>query len=185
MARVDQCKFCEGFTLTVINTYKHRWFSCNDCGNIFRQKKAKYLLEFIPENVFKVIPSRKARRFLSSTLKRKSDCAIFYDYYLDETQGQSVTSKGTKWEGQADKLVLEMKKLGINLTGKNILDISGGPGFLAQELSPLCKKVFVTEYSEIAVDRISKHLGISAIKYDFNNDDIGSLIHEKFDVVLI
>jgi 2-polyprenyl-3-methyl-5-hydroxy-6-metoxy-1,4-benzoquinol methylase len=65
------------------------------------------------------------------------------------------------------------------------LDISGEPGFLIKEVSPICDRAVVTGYSQEVVDRMKNTLKIDAVRYDFNKDDIGEVVNCKFDVVLI
>lgn len=182
MTNQYQCQFCGGLGSSSINTYKHKWICCDNCGNIVRQQKPKYLFERMPEAFFRILPRGQ---FFSQSLKRKKEGADFYNYYLDENQKQKITQDGTKWEGEMTKLITQLAKFDINITNKNVLDISGGPGFFAQALSNICKKVVVTEYGEISVLRMKEYLGVNAIKYDFNTDNIDTLLQDVFDVVFI
>ncbi|MBW3595861.1 MAG: class I SAM-dependent methyltransferase [Planctomycetes bacterium] len=184
MIRDEQCPFCENARLTIIQTYKHRWISCNNCGNVQRRQKARYAFECLPDFLFRLLPGRIGR-FLSMSFKRKAQGEDYYDYYLAGAETGRATAHGTKWEGETERLTQRLADLGVDLRGKSVLDLSGGPGFVAQELSQICRKVVVTEYSRLAVERMRKHLGVDAIRYDYNCDDISELVEEKFDVVLI
>jgi 2-polyprenyl-3-methyl-5-hydroxy-6-metoxy-1,4-benzoquinol methylase len=182
MTTLNECRLCTCQDLSQINTYKHIWFSCDECGNIFRQQKKNYFLNCLPEALFKLIPKTK-REIIINCFKKKKTGEEFYNYYLHEEQ--KTTTKGTPWENELPKLTQELKSLNIDLQGKAILDLSGGPGFLAQELKDIARKVLVTEFSQGSVERMKKILNIDAIRFDYNTDDLSQITTEKFDIVLI
>lgn len=177
-----ECHFCNCRHVTVITTYKHLWLSCNDCGNIVRRRKTRYFFDFLPTGIYRFLPKGDS---LGKIFGHNKDGADFYDYYLDERQGQKLTAQGTIWEGQLQKLRQELSSYHIDLSGRSVLDISGEPGFLAQELTALGCRTVVTGYSHKSVERMESFLNVNAIKYDFNADDISTLLSEQFDVVLI
>ncbi|MFA6129457.1 MAG: methyltransferase domain-containing protein [Candidatus Omnitrophota bacterium] len=181
MNNQSECEFCGGKKATVINTYKHYWVYCTNCGNIVRRRKKTYLLEFIPKSIFLKLPKGKT---LFSMLNRNKDKDAFYDYYLGDNQGQGIVRR-TKWEGELESLTKELSRFDISLQNKRVLDISGGPGFLVQDLKNICKEAVVTEYSQVAVDRMKDLLKVNAVKFDYDTDKIGKVVNGKFDIVLI
>ncbi|MBM3262258.1 MAG: methyltransferase domain-containing protein [candidate division Zixibacteria bacterium] len=112
-----------------------------------------------------------------------------YDYYLDEDQsirgGYNLSSKGTKWEGESEYVQDELNGWGVLLKDKKVIEISGGPGYFAKELSPVSRKWVVTEYSQVSAERMRNILGLEAIKFDFNSDDLSKIVDDTFDIVLL
>lgn len=178
---VNKCIFCGYAKITLINTYKHYWVYCEVCGNAVRFRKERYIFDFIPKRFLSKLPKGSTLFFLLNRQKDKED---FYDYYLENNQ-MHVSAQGTKWEGELDSLTKELLKFDISLKDKKVLDISGGPGFLAQELKNICKEVVVTEYSQVSVDRMKNILKLDVFKYDYNSDEINRIINNQFDIVLI
>jgi 2-polyprenyl-3-methyl-5-hydroxy-6-metoxy-1,4-benzoquinol methylase/predicted RNA-binding Zn-ribbon protein involved in translation (DUF1610 family) len=176
----QKCAFC-GAKSTRINTYKHYWSYCPECGNAVRFRKDRYMFDFVPKHLFFKLPKGNTLFLL---LNRKKDKEAFYDYYLEDNQ-VNATAKGTKWEGELDSLTKELLKFGISLKDKKVLDISGGPGFLAQDLKNICKEVVVTEYSQVSVERMKNILKLKVLKFDYDSDEISKIINDKFDIVLI
>ena len=188
------CPFCGGYNATQIRTYKSIWVSCDNCGNITRKLKDKFLLEFIPKWVWGPLSSQqkmnptglRARIYYAIY---KSEDANLYDYYLSESQdvrgGFSLSSTGTKWEGESQSVINELKEWDVTLEDKNVLEISGGPGYFAKELSPFCKRWVVTEYSQVSADRMREIFNLDAVKFDLNSDDLAESVDETFDVIFL
>jgi len=178
-----KCPICRGHSETTINTYKHYWISCNDCGNVFRQRKTKYFIpRILPNFISNRIPTRIKRHFFPMK-EVIEDESKFYDYYSDASSRGNA--KGTKWEGQLNGIKERLGRCGVDLRGKKILDISGGPGFVVKELEGVAKRAVVTEFSQISVDGMKKNLGVEAVKFDYNKDKLHEVIKDKFDIVLI
>jgi len=179
-----KCPNCNRVNGTKINTYKHYWITCNKCGTVIRERKNHYPFDNWP---FRPIIQKTPLRFLyGKTLLSMKEVIgnkkHFYDYYHD-TAKQGV--KGTKWEKVNQRVFADLERYCIDIKGKSILDISGGPGFLTKELSRLAKRAVVTEFSQYAVDGMKKALGIEAIKFDYNSDQIHECIDGKFDIIFI
>jgi 2-polyprenyl-3-methyl-5-hydroxy-6-metoxy-1,4-benzoquinol methylase len=145
-------------------------------------KRDQYFWEFIPLSIIRALP---LGRKLAQYFTHFKDGEDFYDYYLDPQQGQTLNRAATKWRSETQDLVQQLNLNGIELHGKRVLDISGGPGFLAQDLSKVCSSVLVTELSHQVTERMTSALAVRAIKFDFNSDDLSSVVAEKFDLVLI
>ena len=189
------CRFCGGNEASDIKTYKSIWTSCDNCGNIIRHLRDRFPLEWIPKWIWGPLDGKqkmnptKMRAKIYYALYNKSDVDTIYDYYLDETQeargGFSLSSTGTKWEGESQSVTNELKEWDVSLKDKNVLEISGGPGYFAKELSPFCKRWVVTEYSQISADKMRDTLGLETIKFDYNSDYLPALIDETFDIVFL
>ena len=83
---------------------------------------------------------------------------------------------------EADDQFRWMEDLGIEWQGKRILCISTAPGVFAAKAAKSAD-VVVTEYSPGVVDAMSKHLGLNAVLYDFNSDELEDVVDGKFDLI--
>ena len=188
--RSSSCIYCNSSSYSKINTYKHIWWSCNNCGNILCENRSSYIFEFLPKYLSKFIHGEylnkvryvRGLKNLISDLGRGSNSIDLYDTYLDDGK---VDSSGTAWEGISSQLMEEFESYGLSFSDKNVLDVSGGPGYVIKELSQHCNKAVVTEYSPSTVRRMSEILGMESYQYDFNKDRISDVVNDKFDVVLI
>jgi SAM-dependent methyltransferase len=84
-----------------------------------------------------------------------------------------------------DQVLDTLKYFNYDITGRRILDISGGPGFVPGHLNKLASECCTTEHSELAANAISEHFGIRAKRFDYNKDNINEVYDEKFDLILI
>lgn len=103
MKNLFKCPICGGVSGTTINTYKHYWISCNDCGNIFRHRKNKYLIpRILPEFIYNKMPLTFKRALLPMK-DVIEDESKFYDYYLDilssPNNAKGKTERIEKWGG--------------------------------------------------------------------------------------
>ena len=188
------CQFCGGTEAERINSYKSYWISCNNCGNIKRILKDRFPLEFLPKWIFGSLSKRDKIKPISIRGKLRyalfrNGTDTFYDYYLEESQkvmgGFSLSSKGTKWEGESEYVLKELQDWNINIKDKKVLEISGGPGYFAKELQQNCKRWTVSELSELSVNRMKNKLNLDAIKFDINSDDISNLVDDTFDIIFM
>jgi len=178
-----KCPVCGGCSKTGIDSYKHTWVSCNDCGNVFRKRKERYLFSrLIPHNIARMFLSDRLRSNLYAMEDIREDESLFYDYYASVS---ATNVEETKWAPLFDKLRNNLGKYGVDMTDKKVLDISGGPGFLTREIAKIAKKAVVTEYSQVSVDGMIKNLGINAVKFDYNTDDLSNVVSDKFDIIII
>ena len=97
-----ECIVCGGSSMSLINSYKHHWLSCNDCGNIFRKIKKRY---FIPRILHrgianKILPSG-AINMLYPMQEVIEEERRFYDYYDDASKSKV---EETKWFGQVEQI---------------------------------------------------------------------------------
>lgn len=182
MIKNRSCSYCSSTEFSVINTYKHHWLSCNDCGNMVRERKSAYLLERLPKFLRKKLPVA----FQKALFREQNviqDEANYYSYYGDTSANGSAA--GTKWRDEFETLVSQLARHNVELSDKDVLDISGGPGFVVKQLHGVARRAVVTEFSQAAVDGMVKHLGIEGAKYDFNSDRLNEVVVGKFDVVLV
>lgn len=180
----ENCVACGGKVLAPIHTYKSVWRACGTCGAIRRERKASYLAHHIP-GVDRVVRGEGMRRILLGEASVRERPSAFYDYYRDSC---ARGAGGTKWENEYDVLEDELGRFGFSLDVPRLLDVSGGPGFLAQKLTRMGVDVVVTEFSPYAVSAMEEVLGVKARTFDYNVDELPSVLSEAnraFDAVLV
>lgn len=179
----DACGCCGSTERERLRSYKHWWWWCTDCGNVVRERRSVYLAErCLPRSVSGALPMRVRKALLREEDVVKDE-AKYYDYYA--TVSALGDSRGTKWERETETLQHQLSRYGVTLSGREVLDISGGPGYLARDLGATAKRVVVTEYSDDSVQGMRTNLGVDARKYDFNADVLSSCVDGRFDLVLV
>jgi ubiquinone/menaquinone biosynthesis C-methylase UbiE len=136
----------------------------------------------VPENIAKkIMPLGMFYHYYTRESVYEDEKSV-YDYYADVIK-KPIT--GTKWEVYPSKFDSFFKKYNIDLSDKKILEISGGPGYLAKHLEKKCKKIVVTELTERSCKGMSDALSMEVVKYDYNNDKIDLLfLKGSFDVII-
>ena len=162
-----------------INTYKSRWLQSKKTGNYIRIQKSKYPLQWIDSGIIRKIPKI---RYLAQMLGRKPQGVDYYKYYVDILTGGD---RG-KWQNEFLRVRRQIESLGLELEGKVILDISGEPGFFAQDAREVCETVDVTAFAEEVALAITDVLSISAKKYDFQSDNLNILYEQAaYDFIFV
>lgn len=178
------CSNCSSVNLSTVPTYKHYWHGCNDCGTVHRERRARYPLDIPPVRtlITRTILNRIFGRTLLPVPEVVEEGRKYYDFYA---QAAAAGAAGTKWEPLTNRRLADFAKHGIEVAGKSVLEISGGPGFLAKAMQAVAERVVVTEFSEQAAEGMALSLGIEAVKYDYNSDSLEQCVIGPFDVVLI
>ncbi len=159
------------------DSYKSIWHE-DEAGNYRRRQKQTYPLEFLCPEFFKNIPKLKA---LYRFIGKKEQGVDYYKYYVD------VIKSGINKQNWEKEHVLVEKELQefTSLENKRIQDVSGEPGFFAQDLKKKGNEVIVTAFAEEVSQAIISELGLSTITYDFNCHELSKIIEGKFDIVFI
>ena len=182
--RAIVCPICKGAKFSSVRTYKHDWHQCDVCETVMRERRPHYTLDIAP--IRWLIKHTILDRIYGRTLLRVHEVVaqenVFYDLYGDVA---AAGTNGTKWEPLAAMRLADFARHGIDINNKSVLEISGGPGFLAQVMQKVAKRVVVTEFSRSAAEGMAKHLGVEAVKFDYNSDRIDDRVTGPFDVVLI
>ena len=183
------CAICRKSGLvSEIDTYKSTWFLCGGCGCYSRAQKKGYPFEraasilLVP---FGRVP--KLNGFLQS-LGRKKQGVDFYRYYSE----QLASGERGPWAGQSDMVTAELRGAGLlqDWTDQKVLEISGEPGFFAQDLMQSGADVMVSAFADDVSRAMSERLGIKTFTYDFNADDIIRKVEatgnvEAFDYIFV
>jgi 2-polyprenyl-3-methyl-5-hydroxy-6-metoxy-1,4-benzoquinol methylase len=175
------CSNCNSLEVYVVNSYKHHCLICRDCSNVTHVKKNnKLLFEYIFNRKLakKLLPPKAFMRLFSD--KDDFEYEKFYDAFILETN--NVTEKRLS---DINQVLDTLNYFNYDITGKKILDISGGPGFVPGHLNKIALECCTTEHSELAAQAISNHFGIRAKRFDYNKDNITEIYNEKFDLILI
>lgn len=178
---LSECPVCKSKSLAKFNSYKHTCYACADCNSIFHKKKnGKYLLEwFLPVKFLsKILPRQVVMRLFHAP--KNFDPSDFYDAY----KKQSLNPSSIKIS-QANQIQDILNLNNINIKNFEILDISGGPGLVASKFKDKCKRIIVTEFSDLSVKAMKENLNVEAIKFDYKNDKIEKIVNGKFDLVMV
>jgi ubiquinone/menaquinone biosynthesis C-methylase UbiE len=176
------CPACQQLTTCTVDTYKHLWHWC-DCGNVTRERRSSYAFaESVPLPVSeRVLPDRLISMLYPDEFVRSGE-RHFYDYYAQAAQ---LELSETKWNIQYERIASRFRQWDIELSGRKFLDISGGPGFLTREVAKVAERAVVTEFSSDATAGMNKHLGVEAVTFDYNSDQLSRVLDGPFDVILI
>lgn len=164
----------------IIDTYKSVWYQ-DSIGNYKREQKQRYPYERIAELLNKTPIINKLAHF--SLIGRKPQGVDYYRTYTKFI----LERKG--WENEFPPIDDRFNQLGTSLDGKNILDISGEPGFFAEALMKKypSSHILVTAFADDVAETMQDHLqNVDAVKFDYNTDHIATICKDqKFDVIFV
>lgn len=151
-------------------TYKHVWFIDDKSGEVFIKNRKRAPLDFLARHMTRF-------RILSNDRNIEKNPVVFYEG--DSPLGQKFLSR--------EDIEVQVKRAqdfwnffrqnGLDLSGKSILDVSGGNGVFARTLLNLgAKRVQITELSPAAVDYAKNELGLEAKVCDLNLHHLTDLL---------
>jgi len=153
--------------LVRIVTLKHTWLISLRSGNAWSKHRSWNPLGWLPHKYL-----GRRRDVLAKHDK-------IYDYFTSPAH--------VAWSKQEATLLLAamIDRLQIPLTGRSVLDISGGNGHVADALRQRGARVTLTEYNDAAIEYARANLGVESVKYDFQTDLLSQLFRTPFDIVLL
>lgn len=161
-----------------IDTYKSIWIHDLETGNYERIQKELYPLEFLG-NSFAKIPKLRA---LTPFLSKKPQGVDFYKYYTHIIENEL---RG-KWENELEPIQTRLNSLDISLKAKDILDISGEPGFFAHDLQQVAHRVVVTAFAAEVAKAMKDKFSLESYKYDFQTDCLADIFQQQtFDFIFV
>jgi 2-polyprenyl-3-methyl-5-hydroxy-6-metoxy-1,4-benzoquinol methylase len=169
----DICPVCGGTTISTIEVLVSWWMECIHCGNSFRRPKSEIVVA--PE-IWETLMLDSGR------LLNRMDKGATYDLFGTDEYFASRNHHAEFLELRRDVF----DRFGLVIPGKRILDISGGPGGVAMELSRHGAACHITEISPTGVAFMRDKLNLPAIKFNYSCDDISAFYPGNFfDIVMI
>lgn len=160
---VHTCVACNGRDIFSLSTYKRLWYCCRSCGTAVSEQKSLYPLAFLPYADLKK----------GVTLDEEK----MYDYFVEQVH--------IDWSEREGKEFIEdyLRPAGVDVSGKNLLDISGGNGHFIKAIEDLGARVTLTEINRKAIDYAKQKHGFDVVEYNLNLHDLQSVTKRKFDVI--
>ncbi len=175
-----QCRFCEDPNGRVVrySNFKHYWYRCVSCGTMWRKGKEKLPGEKMLKLLRKTpIISKITNRLIPTYFERQGSEIEAYENYgklffrvLDPTPGDEMFEvKRRRYLDEASDFLQLVKRNGIDISGKSLLDISGGPGTFAHFIKTAVGKIVVSEYGAQSAEAMKKYLhGVHVLHADIN-----------------
>jgi len=186
-----KCKICiEEANFDSVDTYKHIWYFCKNCKNIFSKKKLnvdsklkKKLINFLS----KITNQDRLKRLL---LNNDTSGNEFYNYTGDIPKDggshfptkNSIFNKWSEYDEDFIKYLIDQK---VDLNSKKILSISDEPGLIVNKLEKYTSKknITITAYDKKTANLMSKKLNCKVLKYDLNKDNLSKIVNDNFDLI--
>ena len=176
------CKICKKTTsCEKINSYKHYWYYCLSCKNIFSEKKDKFFFDnfFLRKLVNIISKITNINRLNKLLLRSNISGPEFYDYE------SAINNKiYNKWNDYDYKFLDYLKKNNIDLKNKSIISISDEPGFIGEKIKKYTNNILFTALNENTAKLMNEKIGIKTVKYDLNEDYIYNITDQKYDVII-
>lgn len=160
-----KCTECGGINLREVATYKRIWRLCADCGTGVPTQRQRYPFAFLPHPKFKTPADQ--------------DQQSIYDYFVDPFHIQYSIDTAHEF------LAKHIKPSQIELTGKRVLDVSGGNGHFLKEIEKQGAIVALTEINKRSIDHAKQLHGFDVYQFDFNSQRIHEVVQGSFDIVLL
>jgi ubiquinone/menaquinone biosynthesis C-methylase UbiE len=121
-------------------------------------------------------------------LTKKAQGVDFYKYYTKVIESGIQGDRG-KWINEFDSLHSRLKQdANLLINQKNILDLSGEPGFFGFDAKKVenGNNVVVTAFAEEVAQAMKDKLDLESYKFDFNNDTLSRLFTGNlFDIIFV
>jgi hypothetical protein len=162
------CSICQSKNVSTINTYKHLWRVCNYCGVAFSRAKKRLPLSFLP---FSQLKNQKELLENPSKVYKFSNPS---EEAIKEAEEQAALL--------SDEWINLCK---IDLTGKKLIEISGGNGHFLNSLRKFSIKPFHTELNPSDVEYVKTKLKIDSKPFNFYKNNLQNIFPDKFDIILL
>ena len=138
----------------------------------------------VPRSVAQRIPrTASAVTLLYPDTEVVADERRRFDHY-DTFSAVDVST--TSWAGQIESITSRLRDHDAGFEGREVLDISGGPGFMTAHFAEHgARRAVVTEVSQGAVDGMRRNLPIEVVKFDYQGDRLRDVVEGMFDLVVI
>ena len=160
-----KCTECGGANLRAVTTYKRIWRLCSDCGTGVPTQRDRYPFAFLPHPKFKMPAGQ--------------DQQSIYDYFVDPFHIRYSIDTAHEF------LAKHVRPNQIDLSGKRVLDVSGGNGHFIKEIEKQGAVVSLTEINKRAIEHAKELHGFNVYEFDFNAQRIHEIVNDTFDLVLL
>ena len=185
------CKIClENINNEYIDTYKHKWFFCKKCKNIFSIKKTNQdskLKKILVNLISRVSNQNRLKKLLLNNNIQGND---FYNYTsnIPAEGGSHFPVKDSvfdKWSKIDRNFIKHLNEQKINLNSKKILSISDEPGLIVEELAKYTSKenITLTAFDQKTANLMSQNLSCKVFRYDLNKDILSKVVNNSFDLI--
>jgi SAM-dependent methyltransferase len=157
------CKTCNERDIFTLDTYKRLWHCCRTCGTAESRQKSSYLLSFLP--------------YADLQKDHVMDEEKMYDYFVDQIHIDWSEREGREFISNY------LQPSGLDVSGKDLLDISGGNGHFIKQIEKLGARITLTEINRRTIDYARQQHGYEVLEYNLNEHDLPSLTQRQFDIV--
>jgi ubiquinone/menaquinone biosynthesis C-methylase UbiE len=168
-----------------VKTLKHIWYCCNACGSASRDDRPDFEHTFAFRTSVKTLTKHKPPMATSIGRNKaiETDVSKLFDYMASDRHVELHKQQYKVVEGFLETVI---RRYGIDVKGKSILDVSGGNGSFIKEFEAMGARVALTEFNQKSVEFARERFGVDARRFDFNADHIGELFKDKkFDLVFM
>lgn len=163
---MEACPHCGG-AVAAFGVYKHRWWTCVSCGCATREPRP-------------VLPAQRLPAFLRSRLP----AALLRDPEVTAAPGTAffLSDGDTAAAREVADVRRWLSDAGIRPEGR-VLDVGGGPGFVAADLMKDADVVLL-EHSPHAVSA-ARSRGVDARPFDFAGPTLRATVEGRFTLILV
>lgn len=157
------CKTCNGRDVFTLDTYKRLWHCCRSCGTAESEQKVSYPLSLLPYADFK-------KGIVADEEK-------MYDYFVEKIHIDWSEREGQEFIGDY------LEPSGLDVSGKDLLDISGGNGHFIKQIEKLGARITLTEINRRTIEYAKQKHGYDVLEYNLNEHDLPTITQRRFDIV--
>ena len=175
-----KCKICEeNSEIKKLKTYKHFWYFCNKCKNLFskpRKIKNNIILKFIIKIIIFISGQKRLGELLlcSNNINYK-----FYGYYKDII----LKNYTGKWKKYDSDFIKYLKKNKVQMKNKSILSVSDEPGFVTKLYKQFTNDITLTALNKEVTKFMKKKYGCDVKTYDMNKNKLSKIVRKKYDLI--
>jgi SAM-dependent methyltransferase len=100
-----------------------------------------------------------------------------YDYFVEQ-----IHIDWSEREGQ-EFIRDYLEPSGVEVSGKDLLDISGGNGHFIKQIEKLGARITLTEINRKTIDYAKQKHGYDVLEYNLNEHDLPTVTQRRFDIV--
>lgn len=157
------CPTCSNENFIALNTYKRVWRCCKQCGTAVSQQKSNYLFSWLP--------------YADLKKGRHLDEEKMYDYFVEDVHIGWSENEGKEFISDY------LNPANIEVSGRTLLDISGGNGHFIKQIENLGAQITLTEINKKTIDYAKRQHGFQVFEYNLNEHELSNVVGQRFDIV--